>query len=74
MPSSNRIAALRAAAGVSKAALARELSVDASTLYRWERGKVGIPDEQKVALALRFGVTVDEMMGWATARGARTVA
>ncbi len=60
----NRLAELRQAAGLSQTALAYECGVTSATVYRWEKARVGIPDKQKVALALRFSVTVGYLMGW----------
>lgn len=60
----NRLAELRNAADISQSALSHELGVDASTIWRWEHERVGIPDRQKVVLAERFGVTVGYLMGW----------
>lgn len=60
----NRLAELRLREELSQAALAHELGVTVSTVWRWEHGRVGIPDAQKVALALRFGVTAGYLMGW----------
>lgn len=60
----NRIAELRRAQNVRQANLAAELGIDASTMWRWEKSKVAIPDVQKVAMAKRFGVSVGYLMGW----------
>ncbi len=62
--SSNRLAALRKTQDLTQAALARECGVTTATLWRWEHGKVSIPDKQKLALAERFGVSVGALMGW----------
>ncbi len=60
----NRLAELRSATGLSQTALAYERGVTSATIYRWETGRVPIPDTQKLALALRFGVTPGYLMGW----------
>lgn len=60
----NRLAELRQAAGLSRPALARELNVDQMTVYRWEKGRLGIKDERKLWLAARFDVSVPYLMGW----------
>lgn len=60
----NRLTELRNAAGLSRTALARELNVDPHTLYRWEKGRLGIKDERKLELAARFNVSVPYLMGW----------
>ncbi len=64
MPTPNRLAEIRTTAGVSQSALARELDIDKSTVWRWEQGKRQIPDETKLQLAARFDVSVSELMGW----------
>lgn len=64
MPTPNRLAEIRSAAGVSQMDLAGELGVDKSTLYRWERGDLGIKDDTKLWLAARFNVSVPYLMGW----------
>ncbi len=64
MAITNHLAAIRAAAGVSQSALAQELSLDKSTISRWEQSKRQIPDETKVWLAERFNVSVSALMGW----------
>lgn len=60
----NRLAEIRSAAGVSQAALSRELNIDKSTVWRWEQGSRQVPDDVKLWLAARFGVTVPYLMGW----------
>lgn len=60
----NRLAELRQAAGLSRLALSRELDVDPQTIYRWEKGTLGIKDERKLELAARFDVTPGYLMGW----------
>lgn len=62
----NRIADLRKARELSRAALARELDppVDPHTIYRWETGRFGIKDARKAQLADYFDVTVGYLMQW----------
>lgn len=60
----NRIALLREAANLTRESLAERLGVTERTVYRWERGEVQIPDEQKLALSTLFSVTVGFLMGW----------
>lgn len=70
MASGNRIEALRNASGLSRAGVADRLGVTERTVYRWEKGEVQIPDEQKLALADLFGgVSVVYMMGWRDGNG-----
>ena len=64
MPTPNRLAEIRTAAGVSQSALAQELGIDKSTIWRWEQGKRQIRDETKLQLAARFDVSVLRLMGW----------
>ncbi len=64
MSDGNRLAELRRAHEVSQAALAHDLGVNTSTVWRWEHGRVAIPDAQKTELARRFGVTAGYLMGW----------
>lgn len=44
--------------------LATLLERDQSVISRYERGLTAVPDEAKRALARRYGVTVDFLMGW----------
>lgn len=62
----NRVAELRQAQvpPMSPTGLADRLGVRERTVYRWERGESGIPDEKKLALAELFGVSVLWLMGW----------
>lgn len=63
-PPANRLAELRKAAGLNQTALAYERGVTSATVYRWETGRVSIPDTHKLALAERFSVTPGFLMGW----------
>lgn len=60
----NRLAEIRGEAGLSRAALARELEVDQATVWRWENGERNLSDETKLRLAARFDVSVPYLMGW----------
>lgn len=60
----NRIARLRDAAGMVQSELARRLGVDVSTISRYERGEIKIPDERKLQMGTLFGVSVSHLMGW----------
>jgi DNA-binding transcriptional regulator YiaG len=60
----NRIAELRRASKLSARQVGLHLDTTERTIYRWERGEGGIPDDQKLALADFFGVTVGWLMGW----------
>ena len=61
----SRIESLRNASGLTRAQLADRLGVHARTIYRYERGDVQIPDEQKLEMARIFGgVSVPYLMGW----------
>lgn len=61
-----RIAQARAAAGLTKSALARALSCDVSSVFKWEHGKMGIGVEAVRAIAERTGVSCDWLI---TGRG-----
>lgn len=60
----NRLAELRKAHKVSRAALSRDLGVADTTVWRWEHGQVAIPDAHKRTLTARFGVTVEYLLAW----------
>jgi transcriptional regulator with XRE-family HTH domain len=60
----NRLVHLRRAAGLTQKQVAALLELDASTVSRYETGQTGMPDEVKVTLAVRFGVSVAHLMGW----------
>lgn len=70
MPTTNRLAELRTAAGITQAGLAHEMGVNTSTVWRWEQGRRTMPDAVKLRLAARFGVSVSDLMGWESARQA----
>lgn len=60
----NRIEALREEAGVSRVELAVLCGMGEATIRRWERGETSIPDEAKLVIANRFGVSPEHLMGW----------
>ncbi len=60
----NRIARLRRASGLKGPEVARFVGVHEATLYRWEKGEVGVRDDQKYILAQLFKVSVPFLMGW----------
>jgi transcriptional regulator with XRE-family HTH domain len=60
----NRLTALRKSAGLTTPQLAVMIGVDPTTVYRWERSRVGIPDQRKTQLAAMFGVCVSHLMCW----------
>lgn len=60
----NRLGVLRRAADLTQKQLAEIVDVDGSMISRYESGQVSIPDQVKVALAARFGVSVSHLMGW----------
>ncbi len=60
----NRLTELRKRDAISRAQLARDLDVDASTLWRWERGVIAIPDVHKRTLSQRFKCSVEHLLGW----------
>lgn len=70
MQVTNRLAALRDAAGLGREELAETLGVDLSTVSRWETGRHTIPDARKLELTrllsglLKRPITVSALMGW----------
>ena len=60
----NRLRELRKEHGVKPYDLAAEFRVDQTTVYRWESGLNQVPDEVKLALARRYGVSPAYLMGW----------
>lgn len=76
MQGSNRLAELRAVAGMSQTTLAQQLGVDVSTVSRWENGQAqgGLykraPElAQVLSSLLEQIVTVAQLMGWADSDG-----
>lgn len=63
-PTRNRLAQLREAKGEKRYHLAAAIDIDPSTIFRWEKGQSGIPDDVKLKLAERYGVSVEHLMGW----------
>lgn len=61
---SNRLRELRLRNGGDPTALAADLGKSHSTYARYEAGTTAIPDEIKLALAARYGVSVEHLMGW----------
>lgn len=58
-----RIRELRVAAGWSQAELAKKISVTRPTVTQWENGSTkNVRDENLVALARVFGISVDELL------------
>lgn len=69
-PTGNRLAQLRNEAGLSQIELAQRLGVDTTTVWRWETGQAeGGLYKRANELALMFGATVAEVMGWPEADG-----
>lgn len=62
--STNRVAKLRRMQTLRLQDVANELGVSATTVNRWERGEIGIPDHHKLSLARLFHVSVVFLMGW----------
>lgn len=59
----NRLARLRRGLGWNQAQLADFMGVSSRTIYRWERGDTGIPDQHKARLCDLFGVSLDHLLG-----------
>jgi transcriptional regulator with XRE-family HTH domain len=65
----NRIEMLREMAKLKPVDVASAMGVGERTVVRWERGMNQIPDEQKLALAEFFEVSVSFLMGWDSREG-----
>lgn len=65
----NRIEMLRNMAKLKPVDVASAMGVGERTVVRWERGLNQIPDEQKLALAEYFEVSVSFLMGWDSREG-----
>lgn len=57
-----RLAELRETAGETAVSLAAWQGTSTQTLWRWETGRVPIPERHREALAQRFGVTIPYLM------------
>lgn len=64
MQGRNRLKELRRAAGLTQRDVGDLLGVDQASAGRYENGLVQIKDDDKVALAKHFGVSVSHLMGW----------
>lgn len=64
MESTNRLTMLRTMAKLKPVDVASAMGVGERTVVRWERGVTTIPDEQKLALARFFEVSVTFLMAW----------
>ena len=62
-PFGERLHALREAAGLSQAALARKLGLAQRSYSAWERRPVALRHEQLVDLANALGISLAELMG-----------
>ena len=60
----NRLGELRRAHGLKLVEVAAHVNKDQSVVYRYETGRVQIPDDVKEQLAKLFGVTRAHLMGW----------
>lgn len=60
----NRLADLMEAEGLKRYDIAALCERDTTTVGRWIKGEVPIPDEAKRALTERFGVSVEHLLGW----------
>ena len=58
-----RLKELRQEKGLSIQALAREVKIGSSSLYRWENCQADVKGSQLVILAKYFGVSIDYLMG-----------
>lgn len=65
----NRIEMLRNQAELKRVDIASRLGVVEMTVMRWERGDTQIPDQQKLALAQMFNVSVPFLMNWPETNG-----
>lgn len=61
----NRMRELRKQHGLKLYDVAALVRRDTATVHRWETGETStVPDDAKRALAERYGVSVDHLMGW----------
>lgn len=58
-----RLKELRIEKGRSLPALAKELKIGKSSLYRWENGEADINGTQLIKLAIYFKVSTDYLLG-----------
>lgn len=58
-----RIKSLREDKGLSIQALARELKVSSSSVFRWENSPSDIKSSQLILLAKYFDVSIDYLLG-----------
>lgn len=65
----NRIKALRLESGIKQADLARELNVSSAALSGYETGKFQASNATYVALAKKFNVSLDYLLGVSDRRG-----
>ena len=59
----SRIREARAKAGLTQAETARSLGVSAHAVWLWENGRVKPSHDHLVALASRYGVSTDRLLG-----------
>lgn len=64
MQAPNRIAELRAAAGLTQEQIAARVGRSPSAVARWESHINGIPDGLKPKVAAVLGVSVGHLMCW----------
>ena len=60
---SERLKELKMEKGISLPALAKELKIGKSSLYRWENGEADINGTQLIKLAIYFKVSTDYLLG-----------
>lgn len=60
----NRLRVLRIEHGLDLTSLAAELGKSVSTYTRYETGATRVPDDVKLHLAGKYGVTPGYLMGW----------
>lgn len=58
-----RIREARLTAGLTQAQVARTLGVSAHTVWLWENGRMKPNHDHLVALATRYGVSTDRLLG-----------
>lgn len=71
VPMKNNIASERTRIGMSQEGLGKALSVSCNTVSNWESERTPVPSDKLVAMAEKFGCTVDYLLNRCEERTAR---